>query len=192
MSEDLVPSWFVFAVVAAYGLVFGSFLNVVIYRVPRELSILRPRSHCPGCGALVRWFDNVPVLSFLVLRGRCRQCGAAISPRYPLVELAAAGLLVAVVARFALTRQALAAGVLALLLLPLGLIDLEHKLLPDVLTLPGLAAGLALTTGAAWSRCATQRSARRSGRQSRGRSCWSTRRFAGSRGWASVTSSYSP
>lgn len=146
MSEDLVPSWFVFAVVAAYGLVFGSFLNVVIYRVPRELSILRPRSHCPGCGALVRWFDNVPVLSFLVLRGRCRQCGVAISPRYPLVELAAAGLLVAVVARFALTRQALAAGVLALLLLPLGLIDLEHKLLPDVLTLPGLAAGLALTT----------------------------------------------
>jgi leader peptidase (prepilin peptidase)/N-methyltransferase len=137
-------TWFLLAVTAAYGLVIGSFLNVVIHRLPRGQSLLRPRSNCPACGAAIAWFDNVPALSYLLLGGRCRRCRAPISARYPLVELAAAGLLVAVTARFGLTVAGLAAALLVLLLLALALIDLEHHLLLDVLTLPGLAVALLL------------------------------------------------
>jgi len=140
----MMPTWFLLVVTAAYGLVIGSFLNVVIHRLPREQSLLRPRSSCPACGAVIAWYDNVPVLSYLVLGGRCRRCRASISPRYPLVELAAAGLLVAVAARWGLTVAGLAAATLVLLLLALALIDLEHHLLLDVLTLPGLVAGVVL------------------------------------------------
>ncbi|MFI5166454.1 MAG: prepilin peptidase [Thermoanaerobaculales bacterium] len=143
MADASVPSWFVFAAVAAYGLVFGSFLNVVIYRLPRGESLLRPRSHCPSCGALIRWFDNVPLLSFLLLGGRCRTCRARISLRYPAVELASGTLAAGVAARFGLTLVGVEALVFVLLLLPLAAIDLEHHLLPDVLTLPGIALGLA-------------------------------------------------
>ncbi len=148
-ETPLMPSWFAYVVVVAYGLVFGSFLNVVIYRLPRRMSLLRPRSHCPNCGALVRWFDNVPVLSFVALGGRCRRCRAPIAWRYPLVEAATAGLLTAALARFGLTVRGAAAAVLLLLLLPLAMIDLEHKLLPDVLTLPGIAVGLGLSLAGA-------------------------------------------
>ncbi len=130
------------AVAAAYGLVLGSFLNVVIHRVPRQMSLLKPPSHCPACGELIRWYDNIPVLSWLLLRGRCRRCGARISLRYPAVELTTALLLVAVVARFGVSVPAAAAMVLGALLVTLALIDLEHFLLPDVLTLPGIVAGL--------------------------------------------------
>jgi leader peptidase (prepilin peptidase)/N-methyltransferase len=137
-----MPGWFAITVTAAYGLVLGSFLNVVIYRLPRGMSLVRPGSHCPACGAAVRWFDNVPVLSYLLLGARCRVCRATISPRYPLVELATGILAVAVVARFGLTLPGLESMLLVMLLLPLALIDLEHHLLPDVLTLPGIALGL--------------------------------------------------
>lgn len=130
------------AVAAIYGLVLGSFLNVVVHRVPRGMSVLRPRSHCPSCGALIRWFDNIPVLSWVLVRAKCRRCGVHISVRYPLVELASAGVVVAVVGRFGLSVAAAAALVLGALLLALALIDLEHFLLPDVLTLPGLGVGL--------------------------------------------------
>lgn len=129
-------------VAAAYGLVLGSFLNVVVHRVPRRMSILKPRSHCPNCGSLIRWFDNLPVLSWLLLLGRCRRCKARISVRYPLVELATALLLAGVVARFGVSVSGAAALVFGALLVALALIDLEHLLLPDVLTIPGIAAGL--------------------------------------------------
>jgi leader peptidase (prepilin peptidase) / N-methyltransferase len=138
-----MPGWFAIAVAAAYGLVFGSFLNVVVHRLPRGMSLVRPGSHCPACGAPVRWFDNVPVVSYLLLGGHCRACRATISPRYPLVELASGALAAAVVARFGLTLLGLEAMLLVMLLLPLALIDLEHHLLPDVLTLPGIVLGLA-------------------------------------------------
>jgi len=138
----VTPGWVVTAIVFVYGLAMGSFLNVVIHRVPREMSLWRPRSHCPGCGALVAWYDNVPVLSYLWLLGRCRHCGTPISWRYPLVELTTAGLLVLVHHRFGLTLPAAEVAVLMLLLVPLAWIDLEHHLLPDVMTLPGLALGL--------------------------------------------------
>ena len=143
VAFDDMPEWFAIAAAAAYGLVLGSFLNVVVHRLPREMSLLRPRSHCPACGAPVCWYDNVPVLSFLALRGRCRACRSPISPRYPLVELATGGLLALVAARFGVTLAGAEAAVLVLLLVPLALIDLEHHLLPDALTLPGIAVGLA-------------------------------------------------
>jgi len=131
-------------ITAAYGLVIGSFLNVVIHRLPREQSLLRPRSRCPACGAAIAWYDNVPVLSYLVLGGRCRRCRAAISPRYPLVEATAAGLLVAVLGYFdfEFSLQSVSIGIFVLLLLALAIIDLEHFLLLDCLTLPGLALGI--------------------------------------------------
>ncbi len=130
------------AVAAAYGLVLGSFLNVVVHRVPRQMSLLKPRSHCPACGHLIRWYDNVPVLSWLFLRGRCRNCRTRISVRYPAVELATAVLMAGVAKRFGVSVPGAAALVLGALLLALALIDLEHFLLPDVLTLPGIAVGL--------------------------------------------------
>ncbi len=138
-----MPSWFVLTAAAAYGLVLGSFLNVVIHRLPRGMSLLRPRSHCPKCGATVAWYDNVPLLSYLLLAGRCRRCGVRIPLRYPLVEAGTAALLVAAVARFGLGVWGVEAAVFLLLLVPLAVIDLEHHLLPDWLTLSGLGAGLA-------------------------------------------------
>jgi len=142
-----MPDWFILSVAGAYGLVIGSFLNVVIHRLPREMSLLRPRSHCPACSTVIAWYDNVPLLSFALLRGHCRQCGTVIPVRYPLVELASGLLLVGVFWRFGLSIWAAEAALLAVLLLPLAVIDVEHHLLPDWLTLPGLAAGLLFSLG---------------------------------------------
>lgn len=142
MPEPAIPLWYLYGVTAALGLILGSFLNVVIHRLPREMSLVRPPSHCPACGQPVRWYDNLPVLSWVMLGGRCRSCRAPISIRYPLVELAAAALLVAMVIRFGLSGCGAEAVVLSLLLLALAVIDFEHHLLPDWLTLPGIAVGL--------------------------------------------------
>jgi leader peptidase (prepilin peptidase)/N-methyltransferase len=128
---------------ALVGLVVGSYLNVVIYRLPRDLSTVTPASRCPACGAPIRAIDNLPLLSWLWLRGRCRDCGASIGVRYPLVELATAVGFVGSVLRFGPTRAALAAALLYALLLALAFIDFDHLLLPDKLTLPGIALGLA-------------------------------------------------
>ena len=134
-----------------FGLVFGSFLNVVIYRVPRGLSVVKPRSACPNCGAAVRGYDNIPVLSWIILRGRCRDCRHPISPRYAVVELLCGFLFVSAYFYAApLTSQLALWTLLKLcifffLLLGLIFIDFEHHLLPDVLTIPGLLIGLALS-----------------------------------------------
>jgi leader peptidase (prepilin peptidase)/N-methyltransferase len=137
-----VPSSVLLVVgVAVLGLALGSFLNVVIHRLPRGESLWRPGSHCPACGAPVRVVDNVPLLSYLVLRGRCRGCRAPISRRYPLVEAATAAACVGCLLRFGPTRAAVVAGLFCGLLLALAVVDLEHYLLPDSLTLPGIALG---------------------------------------------------
>jgi len=136
--------WFVPLVAGLFGLVVGSFLNVVIHRVPRGQSVISPPSHCPGCGSPIRWYDNVPVLSYLLLLGRCRVCRARIPLRYPLVELATGVLFVGVAMRFPLGLPALHAVLLGCLLIVLAFIDLEHLLLPDLLTLPGTFLGLLL------------------------------------------------
>ncbi|MCW3032638.1 MAG: leader peptidase (prepilin peptidase) / N-methyltransferase [Solirubrobacteraceae bacterium] len=138
------------------GAIIGSFLNVVVYRLPRHESLIRPASHCPGCGAPVKPYDNIPVLSWLLLRGHCRACGEAISVRYPLVELITGALCVgAVLAGGSASRIALGIG-LILLVVPVALIDLETRLIPNKLTLPGavlaLALGLALDPGGEPSR----------------------------------------
>ena len=119
-----------------FGLLIGSFLNVVIWRVPRRESIVAPPSHCPGCDAEIAPYDNIPVISWLVLRGRCRHCGVRISIRYPLVELACAGLWVAMGLRFGWAWELPAYLVLVSALLALSLIDFDTFLLPDRIVYP--------------------------------------------------------
>jgi leader peptidase (prepilin peptidase)/N-methyltransferase len=130
------------------GAVFGSFLNVVAYRLPRHESIVKPASHCPGCGAPVRPYDNIPILSWLLLRGHCRNCNCAISPRYPLVEALTAALCVGAVLAHRSADTIALSIVLILLVVPIAVIDLEHRIIPNALTALGavlaLAIGLAL------------------------------------------------
>lgn len=129
--------------VLAFGLVAGSFANVLIHRIPLEQSVVLPRSRCPRCGEPIRPWDNIPVLSYLFLLGRCRACRAAISPRYPMVE-AANGLMYLVLVRTSgLDLRTIVSMVFVTALLVLALIDLDHHLLPNVITLPGIAVGLA-------------------------------------------------
>lgn len=142
-----------YALVGVFGLAVGSFLNVVIHRVPRNESVLRPGSHCPHCRSPIRAWQNVPVLSWLVLRGRCGQCHGPISVRYPLVELLTALLFVAVTARFGASPVLPAYLYLAAVAVALALIDLDVKRLPNVIVLPSylvaaLLLGAAALTGA--------------------------------------------
>jgi leader peptidase (prepilin peptidase) / N-methyltransferase len=137
---------------AAVGLVVGSYLNVVIHRVPRGESTVLPRSRCPSCGARIGALDNLPLVSFALLRGRCRACRTPIPWRYPLVEVATALLFVGALERFGLTWQTLVALAFGCVLIALAGIDFEHYILPDVLTLPTLVAGLALSFWADWIR----------------------------------------
>jgi leader peptidase (prepilin peptidase)/N-methyltransferase len=127
----------------ALGAVVGSFLNVLIYRLPREMSILRtPPSSCPACSIPINWYDNIPLYSWLVLRGRCRACKAPISLRYPMVELTSGVLAVAALARWGLSVTAFEMAIFAWVSLALGLIDLDFKILPNVLTYPSIVFGL--------------------------------------------------
>ena len=132
------------AVIAAVvaGLLIGSFLNVVVYRLPRGESLLRPRSRCPGCGTAIAPYDNVPVVSWLLLRGRCRHCRAAISARYPLVE-ATTAILYALVVLAKDDAVEIALGLLLVTaLVPITLIDLDLRLIPNRITLPAAVAAL--------------------------------------------------
>ncbi|HET9738802.1 MAG TPA: prepilin peptidase [Solirubrobacteraceae bacterium] len=122
---------------AVLGAVFGSFLNVVAYRLPRGESLSRPRSRCPGCLTQIRAYDNVPVLSWLALRGRCRTCREPISARYPLVEAATGALCALVVLAKGPDEDALLGLVLVLLLVPVTLIDIDHRIIPNRLMLIG-------------------------------------------------------
>lgn len=140
---------FIAVIAGVYGLVIGSFLNVVIWRVPRHESIARPRSHCPGCDAPIAPRDNVPVVSWLVLRGRCRHCGAPISPRYPVVELATGILFAAVGARFSHSWALPAFLVLTGALVAISVIDLEHFIIPNRIVYPAGIASVVLLAFAA-------------------------------------------
>ena len=136
------------------GLVVGSFLNVVIYRVPRHESVVHPGSHCPSCGHGIRWYDNIPLVSYLILRGRCRDCGAHIPWRYPAVEVAAGLLFVTAALVFGIDPRLLLAWAFLAVLLAISLIDLEHYVIPDRIVLPaavvGLAASIALDPSRWW------------------------------------------
>ena len=144
---DLPPSlhWAATAWAFAFGAVVGSFLNVVVARVPAGESVVRPRSRCPACRTPIAWYDNLPVLSWLLLRGRCRTCRAGISFRYPLVELLGGAAALVAFSRHGLSLAALAEFGFAATLLALSFIDLDTWLLPHVLTVPLLAAGVGLS-----------------------------------------------
>jgi leader peptidase (prepilin peptidase)/N-methyltransferase len=129
---------------ALLGLIVGSFLNVCIYRIPRRANIVFPPSHCPNCRQPIKPYDNIPLLSYLLLRGRCRGCGGRIPLRYPVVEAAAGVGFAAIVGRYGINSSSLLYLIFFSVLLVLAFIDLEHQILPDVITLPGIPLGLLL------------------------------------------------
>jgi len=136
---------FYFAIAAGvFGLVLGSFLNVSIYRIPRDLSLWTPRSFCPECGKQIAWYDNVPLLSYVVLTGRCRNCETRIRIRYPIVELTTAILFAALAVRYGWTLVALKWMMFEAMMVVLFWTDLEEQILPDELTLGGTVVGLIL------------------------------------------------
>lgn len=137
------PLWLIVVVFGAFGLVVGSFLNVCIYRIPRRESIVWPASRCPSCARALAWYENVPVLSYAALGGRCRTCRTSISVMYPVVEIVTAAAFVLCAVIFGLTFLTCVRILLSCLLIVLFAIDLEHQLLPNVITLPGVAVGLA-------------------------------------------------
>ncbi len=132
------------ALAAIVGLAVGSFLNVVIYRLPRRESLVTPGSHCPGCGTAIKAYDNVPVLGWLALRGHCRTCRTAISPRYPLVEATTAALAVSVVLAKHSTHDVALGLALIAVLVPVALIDYDHHIIPNRLTLPAAIVAVAV------------------------------------------------
>jgi len=134
-----------YVLAAIFGLVFGSFLNVCIARLPRGESIVRPRSHCPRCGHPIRWYDNVPVLSYALLGGRCRDCRVQISALYPLVEILTASFLVLDYAVNGPSLEFVKAAVFGMLLLVLIFTDLRDRRIPHVVTIPGIVFGLLLS-----------------------------------------------
>ena len=136
---------FLTPVAVLFGAILGSFLNVCVYRLPRNESVVTPRSRCPHCGAMVVWYDNVPVVSWLVLRGKCRKCRGPISWQYPLVEATIGLVWGAAAARFGPTVLALNAALFVTLLIGILLTDAQQFIIPDEFSLGGLVAGLALS-----------------------------------------------
>lgn len=136
------PELFFAAVAGLFGLVFGSFANVCVHRIPQGLSVITPRSRCPSCGTEIAWYDNIPLVSWILLAGKCRSCKTPISIRYPILELVMGLSWAGLAWRYGMTPLFAQALVLATLLWILTLIDLETFLLPNVLTLPGIVIGL--------------------------------------------------
>ena len=127
-----------------FGAVVGSFLNVCIFRIPAKTSIIKPLSQCPHCHHPIRFYDNIPIISFILLRGKCRDCGGKISWRYPLVELITALLALLLFLQFGLTLKFLAFFIFTAVLIVITFIDLDHQIIPDILTLPGIPIFLLL------------------------------------------------
>jgi leader peptidase (prepilin peptidase) / N-methyltransferase len=132
-------------IVFVFGLIVGSFCNVVIYRLPQGKSIVTPGSQCRSCANPIRPWDNIPLLSYVLLRGRCRSCKEAISARYPAIELASGVLYVLLWCKLGFGLPFVSYGLLTSILLVVALIDLDHKIIPNIITLPGLAMALGLS-----------------------------------------------
>lgn len=132
-------------IVFLFGIMFGSFLNVVIYRLPLEKSIVKPPSSCPRCGSRIKYYDNIPILSYLLLRGKCRQCEAKISSRYPAVEFLAGALSVFAIYHFGLNLKGIETLILSLAFIAIFFIDLDYTIIPDLITLPGIVIGFAVS-----------------------------------------------
>jgi leader peptidase (prepilin peptidase)/N-methyltransferase len=131
------------AIALLLGLAIGSFLNVVIYRLPRRESLAHPGSHCPNCNTAIRWYDNVPVVSWLVLRGKCRDCSQRISARYLIVELVTGAGFALAMWHFGVSWPALVACAFIAALVAVGFIDYDEMIIPDMIVLPGAVVGLA-------------------------------------------------
>jgi len=143
-KETMGPLWIMLVFIFLMGGCVGSFLNVCIYRLPQDLSVVSPRSFCPGCRAPIRAYDNIPLVSYLLLGGKCRHCGAGISWRYPLVEALAGGVALALFLKFGFSFSFLAYFVLSAALIVISFIDLDHRIIPDLISLPGIAVGFLL------------------------------------------------
>ena len=141
-SLEMTPEIIATVGFAVFGLCIGSFLTFVIHRLPRGTSVVTPPSRCPNCNYLLRWSDNVPVLSWVFLRGRCRKCGAPISIRYPIVEILTMLMFLLHLWVFGWSALMIVRVVFATALIALFAIDLEHQLLPNAITLPGIVVGL--------------------------------------------------
>lgn len=148
MGELGVPAPVLGAFAFALGACIGSFLNVVVWRLPRGESLVTPGSHCPGCDAPIPPWANVPLVSYLALRGRCRACGKGISPRYPLVEALTGAVFAALFWAHGPSARLLVDWALASALIAVTFIDLDHHIIPNSITLPGLALGLLLSIAA--------------------------------------------
>jgi len=146
---DIAPLGYWVALAGLLGLAFGSFWTVVAWRWPREESLSHPRSHCSGCDRTLSPLELVPVLSWCIQGGRCRGCGERVHWRYPAIELATGALAAAAVWHFGPGWEGLGAALLGVALVPVVVIDLEHRLIPDVVVLPAAAAGLALAIASA-------------------------------------------
>jgi leader peptidase (prepilin peptidase)/N-methyltransferase len=140
---DGIPPVLIYIISGVFGAIIGSFLNVVVHRVPREESIVFPNSRCPSCGATIAFYDNIPVLSYVVLGGRCRGCSIRISPRYPAVELLTAVLFVVVTWHDGISVALPFDLIFMTAIVALVFIDAEHMILPDVITYPGMAFAVA-------------------------------------------------
>lgn len=142
-----MPDFTYYIVPFIFGTCIGSFLNVCIYRLPLSRSIVFPGSTCPACSTRIRFYDNIPIISFMLLQARCRHCGAAIAWRYPLVELLSGLLALGALARFGPSWPALIYYLFMAALLVITFIDIDHRIIPDVITLPGIPIGFMASFG---------------------------------------------
>jgi leader peptidase (prepilin peptidase) / N-methyltransferase len=147
MTVATMPLWIIGFLIFLIGACIGSFLNVCIYRIPAALSIIRPGSMCPSCKTSIRFYDNIPILSYLWLRGKCRFCVQKISVRYPVVELLTGLAAYAVFIKYGLTVESLIYFTFVAALILVSGIDFDHKIIPDSISLPGIPIGLAASAG---------------------------------------------
>jgi leader peptidase (prepilin peptidase)/N-methyltransferase len=146
-----LPESIIYIFLFAFGAVLGSFLNVCAYRIPADRSVVSPASHCPLCGSPIRFYDNIPIASYILLLGRCRACKGSISPEYPVVEALTAAFTVLLYLRFGPTPELVVYLIFTASLIVITFIDLRHHIIPDVISLPGIGVGLASSTVLAWS-----------------------------------------
>ncbi len=144
--------FFFFMVVCSFilGILIGSFLNVCIYRIPAEESIVSPPSRCPNCGASIRWYQNIPIFSYLMLRGKCGSCRVGISWRYPVIEALTGALFVLVFLSFQFSAATVVYWLFVAALVVITFIDLDHQIIPDVISLPGIVVGFLCSFAIPW------------------------------------------
>lgn len=147
----LFPEMIQYLLVASFGLAIGSFLNVIIYRLPRGESIVYPSSHCPNCGASIRFYDNIPIFGYLFLRGKCRACGTGISLRYPLIECISGCMFVTLFSLHGLTLPFISQAIFGSILLAAVVIDLQHMIVPNNLMLVGGIFGILTSLAFGWA-----------------------------------------